>query len=89
MLKFKFDTGRIGTKDDTVEGILVEMGCIDYENITQYIVDPQFMPDGAVVSNAITGTYKGETYYDIGHMARVVGCEETTPLTFILDFPSG
>lgn len=78
-------TGRIGTKDDTVEGILVEMGYIDYENITQYVVDPQFMPDGAVVSNAITGTYKGETYYDIGHMARVVGCEETTPLTDFID----
>ena len=30
-------TGRIGTKDDTVEGILVEMGYIDYENITQYL----------------------------------------------------
>lgn len=55
------------------------MGIIDYENITQYVVDPQFMPDGAVVSNAITGVYKGETYYDIGHMAQVVGCPETTP----------
>lgn len=78
-------TGRKGDESDTVEGILVEMGVIDYENITQYIVDPQFMPDGAVISDAITGTYKGETYYDIGHMAQVVGCHETTPLTDFID----
>lgn len=78
-------TGRKGNENDTVEGILVTMGIIDYENITQYVVDPQFMPDGAVVSNAITGVYKGETYYDIGHMAQAVGCPETTPLTDFID----